>query len=189
MSNTDIAPGSFSRLMHPYTTSLVSCQGKSGPPNVLAIAWIIPASNNPPLLVFSIGQERYSYGLLKEAKEFVVNIAGRELARQVLYCGRRSGRNVDKFKETGLTAGAAKKVKAPIVKECAAHIECELSEAIPKGDHVLVVGKVVAAYARENAFRGLYDLKRFQPLLHLGADVFTTTSTETIEPKLDQPSP
>ena len=185
MSTEDVSLGDFSRLMHPYTATLVSCQGTSGPPNALAIAWIMPVSINPPLLVFAIRQERHSYELLKEAKEFVVNIAGRELARQVLYCGRRSGKNVDKFKETGLTAGPAKKVKVPIVGECAAHIECELSETIPKGDHVLVVGRVVAAYARKDAFRGIYDLSRFQPLLHLGADVFATTSTETIEPKLD----
>jgi flavin reductase (DIM6/NTAB) family NADH-FMN oxidoreductase RutF len=137
------------------------------------------------MLVFAIRRERHSYELLEETEQFVVNIAGRELARQVLYCGRRSGKNVDKFKETGLTVGAAKKVKVPIVNECAAHIECQLSETIPKGDHVLVIGRVVAAYARTDAFRGLYDLSRFQPLLHLGSDVFTTTSTETIEPRLD----
>ena len=57
---------------------------------------------------------------------------------------------------------------------------------MPRGDHVLVMGNVLAAYAEKEAFKGLYDLKRFKPLLHLGNDVFTTTSTETIEPELDQ---
>jgi flavin reductase (DIM6/NTAB) family NADH-FMN oxidoreductase RutF len=148
----------------------------------------MPASTNPPMLVFAIRPERYSYQLLKQTKQFVVNIPGRELARQVLYCGRRSGKDVDKFKDTGLTARAAKKVKAPVIKECIAHIECELSDTIPEGDHVLVIGRVVAAYVLKDAFRGIYDLTQFQPLLYLGRDVFTTTLTETFEPKLQKAS-
>lgn len=181
----DVPLADFSRLLYPYNATLVSCHGKSGPPNVLAIAWIMPVSMNPPTLVFAIQRERHSYKLLEQSGEFVVNIAGRELVRQVLYCGRKSGKDVDKFKATGLTTGRAKKVAAPIVNECVAHVECKVSETIPKGDHVLVVGDVMAAYVRKDAFRGVYDLKRFQPLLYLGADTFTTTSTKTIEPKLD----
>jgi flavin reductase (DIM6/NTAB) family NADH-FMN oxidoreductase RutF len=92
---------------------------------------------------------------------------------------------VNKFKETGLTAGKGKKVSVPIINECVAHLECRVEDMIPTGDHVLVVGEVLAAYAGSEAFKGLYDLKRFKPLLHLGGDVFTTTSTETIEPTLD----
>lgn len=185
MSMVEVPLPDFSRLLHPFNATLVSCQGKAGQPNALAIAWIMPASANPPTLVFAIRKERYSYKLLEETREFVVNISGRELAPQVLYCGRRSGKDVDKFRATGLTLGKAKTVAAPIVNECVAHIECKVSETLPKGDHVLVVGDVLAAYVRKEAFRGLYDLKQFHPLLHLGGDVFTTTSTETIEPNLD----
>jgi len=183
MSVIDVSLGDFPRLLHPYNATLVSCQGKSGPPNALAIAWIMPVSTNPPMLVFAIRKERHSYGLLEQTKEFVVNIAGCDLAGPVLYCGRKSGKDVDKFKATGLTVGKAKRVGAPVVNECVAHIECRVSETIPKGDHVLVIGDVVAAYVRKDVFRGLYDLKRFKPLLHLGNDVFTTTSAETIEPE------
>jgi len=185
MSMTDVPLADFSRLLHPYNATLVTCQGKTGPPNALAIAWIMPVSLNPPMLVFAIRKERHSYKLLEETREFVVNIAGFDLAGQVHYCGNRSGENVDKFKDTGLTVGKARKVSVPIVSECTAHIECKMAETIPKGDHVLVIGEVLAAYVRKEAFQGLYDLERFKPLLHLGNDVFTTTSTETIEPKLD----
>ena len=175
----------FSRLLYPFNGTLVSCQGRTGPPNVLAIAWVMPVSIDPPMLVFAIRKERYSYRLLEETGEFIVNIAGRELAHKVLYCGRKSGKDVDKFKATGLTTGKAKKVDAPIVNECVAHVECKVSETIPEGDHVLIIGDVLAAYVRKDAFRGIYDLKRYQPLLYLGADAFTTTSTETIEPTVD----
>jgi len=184
MSMTDVPVADFSRLLYPYNGTLVSCQGKSGPPNALAIAWVMPVSVNPPMLVFAIRKDRYSYKLLEEAKEFVVNIAGFDLADRVLYFGRRSGKDVDKFKATGLTTRKAKKVGAPIVSECVAHVECRLAEIIPKGDHALLIGEVLASYVRKDAFRGVYDLKRFKPLLYLGSDTFTTTSTETIKPEL-----
>jgi flavin reductase (DIM6/NTAB) family NADH-FMN oxidoreductase RutF len=176
----------FPRLLHPFNATLVSTKGRSGPPNVLAIAWVMPVSTNPPMLVFAIRRKRHSYKLLEETKEFIVNIARFDLAGPVLYCGRKSGKNVEKFKAAGLTAGKAKKVGVPIVNECVAHIECRVAGTIPKGDHVLVIGDVLTAYAQNYAFKGLYDLKRFKPLLYLGNDVFTTTSTETIEPKLQK---
>ena len=185
MSEKVVSLDEFSRLLHPLNATLITCQGKDGKPNALAIAWIVPVSVDPPMLVFAVTKERHSYKLIEETREFVVNIAGFEMAHQVLYCGRKSGREVDKFKETGLTAGKAKKVSVPIINECVAHLECRVEDIIPKGDHVLVVGQVLAAYTRGEAFKGLYDLQRFKPLLHLGDDVFTTTSTKTIEPKLE----
>jgi len=184
MPTMDVPFSEFSRLLHPFSATLVSCQGKNGRPNALAIAWIMPVSLNPPLLVLAIRKERHSYRLLQQTREFVVNIAGFDLARQVLYCGRKSGKDVDKFRETGLTVAKARKVGVPIISECVAHLECRVAETIRKGDHVLVIGEVLAAYASKTAFKELYDLKRFKPLLHLGNDVFTTTSTQTIKPKL-----
>jgi flavin reductase (DIM6/NTAB) family NADH-FMN oxidoreductase RutF len=185
MSERDVPLDEFSSLLHPLNATLVTCQGKDGKANALAIAWIVPVSVNPPMLVFAVRKERHSYKLIEQTREFVVNIAGFDMARQVLYCGRKSGREVNKFKETGLTAGKAKKVSVPIINECVAHLECRVEDIIPTGDHVLIVGGVLAAHARSEAFKGLYDLKRFKPLLHLGDDVFTTTSTDTIEPTLD----
>jgi flavin reductase (DIM6/NTAB) family NADH-FMN oxidoreductase RutF len=185
MPATDVPLDEFSRLLHPFNATLVTCRGKDGPPNALAIAWVMPVSLNPPMLVFAIRKERHSYSLLEQTREFVVNIATFEYVRQVLYCGRKSGKDVDKFRETGLTAGKAKKVGAPIINECVAHVECRVAETIPKGDHVLVIGEVLASYAEKEAFKRLYDLKRFKPLLYLGNDVFTTTSTETVEPELN----
>ena len=103
MSMIDVLLGDFPRLLHPYNATLVSCQGASGSPNALAIAWIMPVSMNPPMLVFATRKERHSYTLLEQTKEFVVNIAGWDLAGPVLYCGRKSGKDVDKFKATGLS--------------------------------------------------------------------------------------
>ena len=125
----------------------------------------------------SIGPRRHSYGLIQASGEFVVNVAPHEIAQQVLFCGRRSGRDVDKFAATGLTAGKARHVRPPIVKECIAHLECRVVQDVGAGDHRFVIGEVLAAYTRAGVLRddGLYDLSRVHPLLHLGRNRFTST--------------
>jgi len=171
-------------LLHPFNATLVTSKGKDGKINAMAVAWIIPVSVKPPLLVMSIRPERYSYGLIMETEEFVVNIPTFDLAQKVLLCGRRSGRSCDKFKDAGLTPQEAKKVNVPVIEECVAHLECRLVKTVEAGDHVLMIGEVVAAYALEGYFDGVYDVTRFRPCLHLGRNFFTTCSTERIEPKL-----
>ena len=108
MSEIDVPLNEFSRLLHPFNATLITCQGKDGTANALAIAWIMPVSLNPPMLVFAVKKDRHSYSLVEQTREFVVNIARFEMAHQVLYCGRKSGKDVNKFKETGLTAGKAR---------------------------------------------------------------------------------
>lgn len=90
----------------------------------------MPVSINPPLLAVSIAPRRHSYKLIQETKEFVINIPTMKFVKETLFCGRKSGRDVDKFKETKLTPLPAKTVKAPIIKECVAHLECKLYKRI-----------------------------------------------------------
>ncbi len=185
MSKT-IPVANFNYLLHPYNTSLVTCCGEDGKPNIITIAWLIPVSVKPPLLCMSVRPNRYSYGLIRATGEFVVNVAPCEIAQQALYCGRRSGRDVDKFAMTGLTPAPAQRVRPPIIAECLAHLECRLVQEVEAGDHNLLIGEVLAAYAREGVLGedGLYDLSRSQPLLHVGRDRFTSLSAEMIEPSL-----
>ncbi len=183
MNNT---VSNFTYLLHPYSTSLVTCCDEGGKANIITIAWLIPVSIKPSLLCMSIGPTRYSYGLIQNTGEFVVNVASYEIVQQALYCGRRSGRQVDKFAVTGLTPMPAQYVQPPIIAECLAHLECRLEKVVEAGDHNLVIGKVLAAYARQDVLRddGLYDLTRAHPLFHVGRNRFTTTREETIEPSL-----
>lgn len=176
----------FHYLLHPCSTSLVTCCDAEGQANIIAIAWIIPVSVRPPLVGMSIGPTRYSYGLIRATGEFVVNVAPYEIARQVLFCGRRSGRDVDKFAATGLTAGAAQKVHPPIIKECIAHLECRLVQDVETGDHRFVVAEVLAAYAQAGVLddKGLYSLGQVHPLLHLGRNRFTRPLARSVEPLL-----
>jgi flavin reductase (DIM6/NTAB) family NADH-FMN oxidoreductase RutF len=135
----------------------------------------------------SIRKIRFSYGLIKATGEFVVNVAPIELAQQALFCGRRSGSEVDKFAATGLTPLAAREVRPPIIEECIAHLECRVVDDIEIGDHNLLVAQVLAAYARKEALHaeGSYDLSRARPLLHVGRNRFSHPARETIEPELD----
>jgi flavin reductase (DIM6/NTAB) family NADH-FMN oxidoreductase RutF len=182
-----ITPANFTYLLHPYSTFLLSCCDTEGKPNIITIAWLIPISNNPPLIGVSIRPTRFSYHLIKTIGEFVVNVAPYEIARQVLYCGRNSGSQVDKFAKTGLIMHPAKHVRPPIIRECMSYLECRLQQEYELGDHNLLIAEVLAAYAHEGILNdnGLYDLDRAHPLLHLGRDCFTTPKAQIIEPSLE----
>jgi flavin reductase (DIM6/NTAB) family NADH-FMN oxidoreductase RutF len=184
MNRQTIPASNFSRLIHPMPAFLITCAGKDGQPNAIAIAWLMPVSANPPLLAFAIRPQRHSYELLQENPAFVVNAMTYEQAVDVLFCGRYTGRNVDKFATANLTLIAAQAVNAPAIAEALAHIECEVEAEYETGDHIIVIGRVVAASANAEAMTedGYRDITAAPPLLHLGGDRFTTTSGEISEP-------
>ena len=100
-------------MLYPLPAVLVSVGDMKGESNLFTAAWTGTVCTNPPMLYISVRPERYSYGLLRETGEFVVNLTTEALARAVDYCGVRSGRDTDKWKDTGLTRGAAEKSHAP----------------------------------------------------------------------------
>ncbi len=170
------------RLLHPMHTVLVSCIGKNGKPNVLPLAWAMPTSNNPPLIAISMGLNKYSHRLIEETKEFVINIPTVDIVKETLACGRTSGKNHDKFSETRLTPVPARKVKAPIIKECIAHLECKLHSQFKTGDHTVFVGEIIEAYANEGVFTDKYDVDKARMLFHLGGNVFATLDSRLYTP-------
>ncbi|GAG68808.1 unnamed protein product [marine sediment metagenome] len=91
-----------------------------------------------------MGKRRHSYELIKNAKDFVVNIPTREILKETDYCGNVSGRDVNKFKKTGLTPLPGKIVKSPLIKECPINLECKVIKDIELGDHNFIVGEVVS---------------------------------------------
>jgi flavin reductase (DIM6/NTAB) family NADH-FMN oxidoreductase RutF len=171
-------------MLHPCNSTLVTSRGKDGKSNVLAVAWIIPVSVDPTFIAMSIRPQRYSYRLIKESGEFIVNIPTQDLTEKVLFCGRRSGRKLDKFLRASLTKGEARKVSAPIIEECIAHIECKVENIIKIGDHELIVGRVVAAYAKSDYFIRTWNMTKFHPCLHLGMNIFTTCVSDQWELEL-----
>jgi len=179
-----VNPSSAYRLIHPMHTVLVSCAGKNRKSNIITLAWVMPTSINPPLVAVSIAPRRHSYKLIEETKEFVINVPTMDILYETLFCGRRSGKTLNKFKETGLTASRARKVKSPIIKECVAHLECKLHSQFKTGDHTIFVGEIVEAYADKEAFTGKYDLKKASMIFHLGANDFATLNPKVFKPKL-----
>jgi flavin reductase (DIM6/NTAB) family NADH-FMN oxidoreductase RutF len=183
MSKQTVPLSGFTRLIHPMPAFLVTCAGADGRPNAVAIAWLTPVSINPPLLAFAIRPQRYSYDLLQENTAFVVNAMAYDRAVEVLFCGRCSGRDVDKLATAGLTPVDSQAVNVPAIGEALAHVECEVEAEYPAGDHVIVVGRVVAASAEEGVLvDGHRDLVAAPPLFHLGGNRFTTSSGEVSEP-------
>ena len=181
-----VSASSAYRLLHPKLAVLLTCVDKEGKANIITLAWTMPVSMNPPLLAVSIAPKRHSHKMIEETKEFVINIPTMEFVKETLFCGRRTGREVDKFVETKFTPVPAKIVKAPIIKECVAHIECKSYRQIPAGDHTLFIGEVQAAYADENVFSDEYDLEKAKLIFHLGGDKFTTVSTKIVKPTLSR---
>ncbi len=185
MSNERIPVSPFRYLLCPSNALLVTCCDAEGRSNIITITWLIPVSIRPPLVGMSIGPTRHSYRLIQATGEFVINTAPYQISQQALFCGLRSGRDVDKFALTGLTPGEALRVHPPIIEECTAHLECRVLRDIEAGDHRFVIGEVLAAYARPGSLAdGLYDLSRIHPLLHLGRNRFTSTLSESVEPPL-----
>ncbi len=170
------------RLLHPMHTLLVTCVGKAGKPNVATIAWATPTSNNPPLVAICISPQRLSHTFIQESQEFTINVPTLELLQSVYACGSFSGRSFDKFKKAGLTPIPGKKLKAPAIRECIAHVECTLEDQFTTGDHTVFVGMVVAAYANPGVFTERYSLEAARMLYHAGGNNFAI-----LDPKIYQP--
>lgn len=137
---------------------LISCGRFGGEMNIIAVSFCMPVSKEPPLVACAIGKDAYSRKIIEECGEFVVNVPTKGQDKQVNYCGYHSGRDVDKFLETGLTPEPSKKIDAPIIQECPAQMECILKQAFETGDKILFIGEVVEAYADEELARGQREL-------------------------------
>lgn len=170
------------RFLHPMHVVLVSCIGKAGKPNVMTAAWAMPTSINPPLVAVSIALQRHTHQLIAESDEFVVNVPTVEILQAVIACGSFSGRSFDKFKKAGLTAAPGKQVKAPIVRECIAHLECTVEDQFQTGDHTVFVGKIVEAYADQGVFQDGYDIKRAHMVYHGGGNNYYTLDPKQYKP-------
>ena len=143
-----ISPGAH---LSPVPAVLVSC-GSVEKPNLLTIAWVGTVCTHPAMVSISVRPERFSYPLIKESGEFVINLPGESMVRTLDFCGVRSGRNTDKFAVCGLTAVPAAGVSAPAVAECPVSFSCKVKEVIPLGSHDLFLAEIVAIEAEDWLF-------------------------------------
>jgi flavin reductase (DIM6/NTAB) family NADH-FMN oxidoreductase RutF len=128
-------------MLYPIPAVMVSC-GAMEKPNIITIAWTGTVCSNPAMVSISIRKERYSYDIIKESGEFVINLVTKDLVRQADYCGVKSGREVDKFKEMKLTPFPSKTVAVPAISESPVNIECKVTQILPLGSHDLFLAEV-----------------------------------------------
>lgn len=137
-------PGNF---LYPVPAAMVSCCDKKGRPNIITVAWTGTVCSDPPMLSISVRKERFSHHMIEETGEFVVNLTSRRLVKAADFCGVRSGRDLDKFKECGLTPGKSTKISAPTIEEAPVSIECRVTQKLELGSHDLFLAEVVAVQA------------------------------------------
>ena len=125
MGKLDFKPGN---MLYPLPAVMVSVRDKEGNDNIITVAWTGTVCTNPPMLYISVRPERHSYKALHETGEFVVNLTTEKLAKATDFCGVRSGRDMDKFEQTGLKKGEAKKINAPVIEDSPVNIECRVRE-------------------------------------------------------------
>jgi len=134
---------------YPERTVLAVSISKDGKPNIITLGWNMPTSIKPPMVAISVGLTRYSHKLISESGEFVLAFPSEGMEGALLFCGTHSGRDVDKFKATGLTPVKAKYVKPPLIAEATVNMECRVVGSIRTGDHTIFVGEILAAYVSD----------------------------------------
>lgn len=140
MSKIMWKPGAFE---YPLPAVLVTC-GTMENSNVMTAAWTGIINSKPPMVYVSIRPERYSYDIIKENMEFAINLTNEDLVYATDWCGVKSGKNVDKFKEMNLTKEKANFVKCPIIKESPVAIECKVVDIQDYGSHSMFIANVLS---------------------------------------------
>ncbi len=144
MSKVVWKPGT---MIYPVPAVMVSCGNEEDGYNIITIAWTGTICTDPAMCYVSIRPERYSYDIIKKNGNFVINLTTKDLVKVTDWCGVKSGRDFDKFKETGLTPVKASKVSSPLIQECPINIECKVTEIKELGTHHMFLAEVVAVNA------------------------------------------
>lgn len=158
MSKVMWKPGTF---LYPLPAVMVSC-GTMEKSNIITVAWTGILNTNPAKVYISVRPTRYSYNLIKENREFVINLTNKQLAKATDWCGVKTGAKVDKFKEMKLHKEKANFVKCPIIKESPVSVECRVTEIKELGSHHMFVADVLAINADEKYIdeKGAFDISK-----------------------------
>ncbi len=158
MSRTIWKSGTF---IYPLPAVLVT-SGDMKNSNIMTVAWTGIINTNPAMCYISVRPERFSYNMIKESGEFVINLTNKKLAFATDWCGVRSGSKYDKFKEMKLTKEKAKNVKCPIIKESPVAIECKVKEIKELGSHHMFVAEILSIDADDKYIdeNGAFDISK-----------------------------
>ena len=155
-------------MLYPLPAVLVTVVDALGNENVLTIAWTGTINSDPAMVYISVRPSRYSYHMLEETGEFVINLTTKELARATDYCGVRSGRKEDKFKAMHLTKMPAKYVKASLIEESPINIECKVVKTEKLGSHTMFMAEVLVVHADSKYMneKKMFSLEQANPIVY-----------------------
>lgn len=155
-------------ILIPLPAVMVSCALPEGRPNIITVAWVGVACSEPPMISIAIRKTRHSHKIISESGEFVINIASEDQLKAVDFCGVVSGKDLDKFKEAGLTPLKAKRVNVPLIKECPINLECSVRYTLELGSHDLFIGEILATHMDEEVLdnAGRPDIAKLKPFVY-----------------------
>ena len=144
-------------------------------PNIITIAWTGTCCTNPPMVYISVRPERYSYKIIEETKEFVINLTTKDLAYATDFCGVKSGKDVNKFKKLNLTPMPSRFVKCPSIMECPVSIECKVREIIKLGSHDMFIADVLGVTVSKEYLdeKGKFNLNKADLITYSHGESYT----------------
>ena len=171
MSKVTWKPGTF---LYPLPAVMVSC-GNMEKSNIITVAWTGILNTDPAMVYISVRPSRYSYNMIKESREFVINLTNKDLAYATDWCGVKTGAKVDKFKEMNLTKEKAKNVQCPTIKESPVSIECKVKEIKQLGSHDMFIAEIVSIDADEQYIdeKGAFDITKCNLITYANGKYFT----------------
>ena len=157
-AKVSIKPSTF---LNPVPVVMATC-GDMEKSNIITLAWAGTINSEPPMLSVSIRKERYSHDIIKESGVFGVNLVSKSLIKACDYCGVKSGRDIDKFKEFSLTKFAGETTGVPLIKESPASLECKVRQIIELGTHDLFIADIVNVHVSKELFdeKGAIDMRK-----------------------------
>lgn len=162
-------------MVYPLPAVMVSVSDGKGNDNIITVAWTGTVCTNPPIAYISVRPSRHSYKMIKDTKEFVINLTTKDLVFATDYCGVKSGSEVDKFKEMKLTKEKATQVSCPMIKESPVSIECRVRDIIEYGSHDMFIADVLCVHA-DNKYldeTNRFDLAKANPLIYSHGEYFS----------------
>ena len=166
---------------YPKVAIIVTASAR-GRDNAMTAAWHSSISLEPPLYGIAIASRRFTYQLIIESREFGINFIPSEKASLAAEIGSTSGQQIDKFERFNIKKEKTVKITAPILKDAYSAFECKLVDSKPYGDHIWIVGEIVAVHFLKEAFTRVkvLDLDNIKPLLYLGSDFYASTDKNSV---------
>lgn len=153
-------------VLYPVPVVLVTCG--NAPSNIITVCWVGIVCTDPPMLSISVRPERYSHAIIEEKREFVVNLPTVSIVKSVDYCGVKSGRDIDKWSATGLTATPSIMIKTPQIEQCPVSLECVVRQQLRLGSHDCFIAEIVSVSVNKQFIdqKGYFDMKAAELLAY-----------------------